>query len=110
MLQYLIHPLSRLSFFFFFFNDTATTEIYTLSLHDALPISRTVPEHHSHALIFCCGVEEIRHRDVHGERHRILLCRSIELNSQNTSRALANNIGHCVPPIPADTYATLLFD
>src|SRR5260370_239559 len=32
-----IHLIS----FFFFFNDTATTEIYTLSLHDALPISRT---------------------------------------------------------------------
>ena len=31
--------------FFFFFNDTATTEIYTLSLHDALPIWR--------ASIFC---------------------------------------------------------
>src|SRR5262252_10340452 len=30
---------SFLSLFFFFFNDTATTEIYTLSLHDALPIS-----------------------------------------------------------------------
>src|SRR2546430_6934271 len=28
--------------FFFFFNDTATTEIYTLSLHDALPISYSV--------------------------------------------------------------------
>src|SRR2546425_7465707 len=28
-----------LPFLFFFFNDTATTEIYTLSLHDALPIS-----------------------------------------------------------------------
>src|SRR3712207_7731710 len=28
--------------FFFFFNDTATTEIYTLSLHDALPISEAV--------------------------------------------------------------------
>src|SRR2546425_5615020 len=27
---------------FFFFNDTATTEIYTLSLHDALPISPSV--------------------------------------------------------------------
>src|SRR2546430_12440031 len=27
-------------YFFFFFNDTATTEIYTLSLHDALPILR----------------------------------------------------------------------
>src|SRR2546430_12357575 len=30
------------SIFFFFFNDTATTEIYTLSLHDALPISQQV--------------------------------------------------------------------
>src|SRR5258707_4731020 len=29
-------------FIFFFFNDTATTEIYTLSLHDALPISLPV--------------------------------------------------------------------
>src|SRR3712207_7634229 len=28
--------------FVFFFNDTATTEIYTLSLHDALPISTTI--------------------------------------------------------------------
>src|SRR2546422_10419276 len=33
-----MHCLHRLDFFFFF-NDTATTEIYTLSLHDALPIS-----------------------------------------------------------------------
>src|SRR5260221_10178070 len=33
------------SFFsFFFFNDTATTEIYTLSLHDALPISPAEPD------------------------------------------------------------------
>src|SRR6185436_20870510 len=31
--------LLRSSFLSFFFNDTATTEIYTLSLHDALPIS-----------------------------------------------------------------------
>src|SRR5215217_9493620 len=30
-------------FSFFFFNDTATTEIYTLSLHDALPISLAGP-------------------------------------------------------------------
>src|SRR3989475_3321261 len=36
--------------FFFFFNDTATTEIYTLSLHDALPIShpaRLLPPYRS---------------------------------------------------------------
>src|SRR5258708_29780014 len=32
--------MPRALFFFFFFNDTATTEIYTLSLHDALPISQ----------------------------------------------------------------------
>src|SRR5688572_33369354 len=33
---HILYPLSHLSFFFF--NDTPTTEIYTLSLHDALPI------------------------------------------------------------------------
>src|SRR5229473_7768009 len=37
-------------FTFFFFNDTATTEIYTLSLHDALPISNGLSE-----------VEAVRH-------------------------------------------------
>src|SRR5688572_33304158 len=38
---FLLSLFMPLSFFFlfFFFNDTATTEIYTLSLHDALPIS-----------------------------------------------------------------------
>src|SRR3712207_7409168 len=34
------HLRVALLFVFFFFNDTATTEIYTLSLHDALPIFR----------------------------------------------------------------------
>src|SRR6266853_2946919 len=34
--------LSLYSSSFFFFNDTATTEIYTLSLHDALPICQHV--------------------------------------------------------------------
>src|SRR5229473_8625638 len=33
-------PAAVRSLLFFFFNDTATTEIYTLSLHDALPICR----------------------------------------------------------------------
>src|SRR2546426_7962206 len=35
---------------FFFFNDTATTEIYTLSLHDALPISSRVRFGYEHGL------------------------------------------------------------
>src|SRR5438445_10134490 len=44
MLLFFILPSS--SFLLFFFNDTATTEIYTLSLHDALPISfdSTLPQ------------------------------------------------------------------
>src|SRR5690554_7616533 len=40
---YFVISSSPVSFFsFFFFNDTATTEIYTLSLHDALPICLVV--------------------------------------------------------------------
>src|SRR2546430_1053116 len=35
---FIVSHLISLVFCFFFFNDTATTEIYTLSLHDALPI------------------------------------------------------------------------
>src|SRR2546430_13449184 len=39
MCYYVIVLALPTTFIFFFFNDTATTEIYTLSLHDALPIS-----------------------------------------------------------------------
>src|SRR6266540_6969317 len=35
--------MSAFIYIFFFFNDTATTEIYTLSLHDALPTSSRAP-------------------------------------------------------------------
>src|SRR3712207_7637588 len=57
----------------FFFNDTATTEIYTLSLHDALPIcaARQARGQHAHGL----------HRDpgeLEGERARVLLRRGVE--------------------------------
>src|SRR2546430_8223855 len=46
--------VSAYMFPFFFFNDTATTEIYTLSLHDALPISRHLPFAHEASI----GVEK----------------------------------------------------
>src|SRR2546430_8720269 len=46
---------------FFFFNDTATTEIYTLSLHDALPISPdkdTLAYRRSSPIFFAEGLED----------------------------------------------------
>src|SRR5436190_7555484 len=67
-------------FSFFFFNDTATTEIYTLSLHDALPIflalgtqgQRQVGKH-SHITL------RARHRSRHGIDRK-----STRLNSSHT--------------------------
>src|SRR5256885_16302421 len=43
---------SSLPFLFFFFNDTATTEIYTLSLHDALPIYGRPGPRNGHAVVW----------------------------------------------------------
>src|SRR3712207_7223561 len=40
----------------FFFNDTATTEIYTLSLHDALPISAVRPHRNAPGPVACAVV------------------------------------------------------
>src|SRR2546430_10799396 len=50
---------------FFFFNDTATTEIYTLSLHDALPISAVVCARYHRAQAVAIAWEVI---------HQIELC------------------------------------
>src|SRR3712207_8854272 len=49
----------------FFFNDTATTEIYTLSLHDALPISQGVPGS------FVSSVQARKHSSVAAVQDRI---------------------------------------
>src|SRR2546429_9939289 len=45
---------------FFFFNDTATTEIYTLSLHDALPIFRATEGEHPRVLPGAVVIERRR--------------------------------------------------
>src|SRR5258708_39715063 len=47
---------------FFFFNDTATTEIYTLSLHDALPIwfNSSLCRQPSHEFEIVCGLRKNR--------------------------------------------------
>src|SRR6266478_80682 len=50
---------------FFFFNDTATTEIYTLSLHDALPISYRVHQGFDHgAVALSAGVQHMVRSDL----------------------------------------------
>src|SRR6266481_6036481 len=58
--------------FFFFFNDTATTEIYTLSLHDALPI--------------CPGLSLFRHQPGDGAHFHQDLDRSEEHTSELQSQ------------------------
>src|SRR3989475_10738572 len=57
-----------LLFIFFFFNDTATTEIYTLSLHDALPISDLL-EHVERLLEIRLSLAREPHDQVRRERH-----------------------------------------
>src|SRR5439155_20184847 len=48
-----LSSISTLYTFRFFFNDTATTDIYTLSLHDALPISRPAAPGDDVELLVC---------------------------------------------------------
>src|SRR5258706_11960125 len=48
-----IHAMVPYAIVFFFFNDTATTEIYTLSLHDALPIYLRRSERDEHNVALC---------------------------------------------------------
>src|SRR2546427_9259431 len=63
--------------FFFFFNDTATTEIYTLSLHDALPISPEAPSRERRVLGPAWAVAHARRRPQRSEEH------TSELQSQS---------------------------
>src|SRR3712207_9423955 len=57
--MFLVSACSAMSATCFFFNDTATTEIYTLSLHDALPISTFFKFiiHHSAFIISDGGIQ-----------------------------------------------------
>src|SRR5256885_9562809 len=65
---------------FFFFNDTATTEIYTLSLHDALPISRV-----SFRILCCrsCHVHAADPLEIHGFPSLARDRKSTRLNSSH---------------------------
>src|SRR6201990_3777125 len=63
---------------FFFFNDTATTEIYTLSLHDALPISgRSLKTRRRRLLLrrTCAGSNRSEEHTSELQSHVNLVCR-----------------------------------
>src|SRR2546428_5928871 len=77
-----------MSFFFFFFNDTATTEIYTLSLHDALPIFYSAgfitskePDYKANTSYFAVS------QDMFGDLTSLTLGRSEEHTSELQSRS-----------------------
>src|SRR5438874_9881564 len=79
-------------FFFFFFNATSTTEIYTLSLHDALPIyssgKRRVPARENVRPVQECSRApyRIREKQMHRDRAHRTNRRSEEHTSELQSR------------------------
>src|SRR5690349_23431311 len=86
----------RTPIFVFFFNDTATTEIYTLSLHDALPISLVVELAAAHRLAQRAAgdvlVGDVDVRGIPRERQDALAARdrkSTRLNSSHVEISYA---------------------
>src|SRR2546422_11437257 len=76
--------LPRSLFLFFFFNDTATTEIYTLSLHDALPISGRPAVRRPAAVVG--GASRSRRGEAAGHSRHYVHVRSEEHTSELQSR------------------------
>src|SRR3989442_5835309 len=90
---------------FFFFNDTATTEIYTLSLHDALPISSSVPHTTPSSNTSSPGSSRSKSETRRSEEHTSelqsrphLVCRLL-LEKKNGSRRAAAWTGHPANPV-----------
>src|SRR2546430_10209134 len=94
--MYLIDITQPLAFcVFFFFNDTATTEIYTLSLHDALPICPLSPARrspqtaHNHAHLAPERGPGDRHDRPRDVRHPLVDRKSTRLNSSHSQISYA---------------------
>src|SRR5256885_14566689 len=68
----MLAPLAGYGFSFFFFNDTATTEIYTLSLHDALPICPEVVAERYYTTEDCERLERPKYREAERLARRAL--------------------------------------
>src|SRR5258705_5143291 len=103
--------------FFFFFNDTATTEIYTLSLHDALPIYTTpgigapicpgcAGSAFGVAFSVTCSRSEEHTSELQSLRH--LVCRlllekkkNMKFTNKHFVRVLVkhSDVSECIPPL-----------
>src|SRR2546427_3031653 len=79
----MLHVRLPRTFFFFFFNDTATTEIYTLSLHDALPISIALSLMLGAAVLMASIAYSFQHYFEHQDR------KSTRLNSSHSQISYA---------------------
>src|SRR4029077_7238818 len=53
-----------------------------------------MPEHDANLIVFRSVIQQIGQCDVHGRRHRVFLLRPIQLNPQDVSRTLSNNVTH----------------
>src|SRR3712207_7484144 len=73
---------------FFFFNDTATTEIYTLSLHDALPIWQR--GHRRRAGADHAAGELVAERDRHGGDDEVVAAGPVDRKSTRLNSSHAN--------------------
>src|SRR2546425_8993279 len=112
----LVRRCVSLVLFFFFFNDTATTEIYTLSLHDALPISSVDSETAFPSSGSVCSRPVLAGASVRSEEHTselqslaYLVCRLLLEKKKTVDRADGGRVAessHRSPP-PPPVVATL---
>src|SRR5688572_16520556 len=81
----MLHALLSCFLIFFFLNDTATTEIYTLSLHDALPIFTSQKRHDRVQMsprIMIVSARRLQHSPMFGQlalSHTVLSCSSFTM-------------------------------
>src|SRR6266496_6375843 len=94
----------HVSVFFFFFNDTATTEIYTLSLHDALPI--TVWREHTRRLPSRTSTLTGKAPSSLPTSPPVSASESTTTTRPAPTKALATRSGSVEPPAPPSARAT----
>src|SRR2546426_7043711 len=80
------------SFSFFFFNDTATTEIYTLSLHDALPICHRLEGRLLLRLFLPVRSQGVRQRSYFFEERLVQLMRNDRRTDRKSTRLNSSHL------------------